>query len=94
MTTAKKIATTEKAKPPVRSLRSGGLLYAKIWERQTDEHGAFYSATFERRYKTKTGEWATTHSFGREDLLALSKLASQAHTEIEELLASSEPREQ
>ncbi len=85
-TTTKKAGSTEKARPPVRTLRSGALLYAKIWERQNDKHGAFYSVSFERRYKGKDGQWGSTHSFGREDLLALSKLASEAHTEIMHLL--------
>jgi hypothetical protein len=58
-----------------------GLVYAKIWERQT-EKDALYSGSFERRYKGKDEQWASTYSFKREDLLALAKLADQAHTEI------------
>lgn len=68
------------SKPPVATLRDG-LVYAKIWERHT-EKGAFYSVSFERRYKGKDEQWASTYSFNREDLLALAKLADQAHTEI------------
>jgi hypothetical protein len=79
------MTTTEKSKPPVRTLRTGGLLYAKIWERTT-EKGAFYSVSFERRYKAANGKWATTHSFGKDDLLFLAKLADQTHTEIMNLL--------
>lgn len=86
MTTSKKAGSAEKARPPVRTLRSGAVLYAKIWERQIVDRGAFYSVSFERRYKGKDGKWSTTHSFGRDDLLALSKLAEQAHTEIMHLL--------
>jgi hypothetical protein len=70
---------TEK-RPPIITLRDG-LLYAKIWERQT-ENGNFYSVSFERRYKGKDEQWASTYSFGRDDLLALAKLADQAHSEI------------
>ena len=84
-TTTKKAGSAAKAKPPVRTLRSGASLYAKIWERQT-ENGTFYSVSFERRYKGKDGKWASTHSVGRDDLLALSKLAEQAHMEIVDLL--------
>jgi hypothetical protein len=79
------MTSTEKAKPPVRTLRAGGLLYAKIWERAT-EKGTFYSVSFERRYKAANGKWATTHSFSKDDLLSLAKLADQAHTEIRDLL--------
>jgi hypothetical protein len=76
--------TPEKnGKPPVATLRDG-LLYAKIWERQT-ENGAFYSVSFERRYKGKDEQWASAFNFNRDDLLGLAKLADQAHTEIARL---------
>ena len=64
------MSDTEKiSKPPVATIRHG-LLYAKIWERQTD-NGRFYNVSFERRYKGKDGEWwASAYNFNRDDLLA------------------------
>jgi hypothetical protein len=76
-------ATTETAKPPVAKLRLG-LLNASIWQRTTDK-GAFYSVSFERRYKDGQGNWQSTHSYDAGDLLVLAKLADQAHTKIVEL---------
>jgi len=81
--TSKKKQSTEPAKPPVAKLRLG-LLNASIWERTT-EKGTFYSVTFERRYRDSNGEWQSTHGYDANDLLALSKLADQAHSRILEL---------
>jgi hypothetical protein len=79
--------TTEKtAKPPVAKIRAG-LLNADIWERKT-ESGTFYSATFQRRYRDSNGKWHSTQSFDHIDLLALSKLADQAHSKIAEIKAA------
>lgn len=75
--------TSETANPPVAKLRIG-LITASIWERILPD-GTFYSASFERRYRDKEGQWHTSHSFNTEELLALSKLADQAHSRILEL---------
>jgi hypothetical protein len=83
---SKKKQSTETAKPPVAKLRLG-LLNASIWERTT-EKGTFYSVTFERRYRDSEGNWHTTHGYDASDLLALSKLAYQAHSRILELRPS------
>jgi hypothetical protein len=76
----------ETANPPVAKLRIG-LINANIWQRNTDGN-AFYSVSFERRYKDGKGNWASTHSYNPEDLLVLAKLADQAHTEISKLRAA------
>ena len=78
--TATKPAATDTNKPPVARLRIG-LINASIWERATDK-GTFHSVSFERRYKDAAGNWQTTHSFDTSDLLALAKLADQAHSKI------------
>lgn len=64
---------------PVHELRLGGIK-AAIWRNET-ETGVRYNSTFERVYRD--GEtWRSTSSFGRDDLLLLSKLADQTHTWI------------
>ena len=75
--------TTGAKNPPVDKLKVGSV-YASIWQRVT-EKGIFFSVTFERRYKDAQGKWQSTQSFSGEDLLALSKLADQAHTKTLEL---------
>jgi hypothetical protein len=82
-TNTSKKSSTETAKPPVAKLRLG-LINASIWERTT-ENGKFHSVTFERRYRDAGGQWHSTHSYDASDLLTLSKLADQAHTEITRL---------
>ena len=73
---------TQSAKPPIAKRRLG-LIFAAIWER-TGDGDPFYTATFERRYRDKDGKWQSTHSYSADDLLLLSKLADQVHTEIME----------
>jgi hypothetical protein len=75
--------TNAKASQPVAKLRIG-LLSGSIWQRVSQE-GTFHAVSFERRYRDKEGNWHTSHSFDTEDLLALSKLADQAHSRILEL---------
>ena len=72
----------EKSQRPVDRLRIGALT-ASIWENQgTNGEGKFYTVTIERSYRVGEGDWKTTHSFGRNHLLAVAKLADQAHTRI------------
>lgn len=73
----------ETPKPPIAKLRIG-LINANIWQRLTDED-VFYSVNFERRYRDNDGNWQSTHSYNKGDLLNLAKLADQAHTEITKL---------
>ena len=72
----------EKSQRPIDRLRIGALT-ASIWENQgANGEGKFYTARIERRYQDGDGNWKTTHSFGRNHLLAVAKLADQAHTRI------------
>ena len=82
--TSNKAKPAETGKPPVAKLRIG-LINATVWERPTAEKGTFYSVSFERRYQDSDGNWQSTHSYNRDDLLVLAKLADQAHSKIFEL---------
>lgn len=68
---------------PVKNIRIGRIS-AAIWA-NTNEHGTFYSVTFERAYR-QGQEWKSTNSFGRDDLLVLAKIADMAHTWIAQAL--------
>jgi hypothetical protein len=68
------------AKKPAHTIRHGRL-QAAIWRNQNDQ-GVYFNVTFQRSYKNGSGEWHTTESFGREDLLLQAKMANEAHTEI------------
>jgi len=85
MSTNTQTKSTEAGKPPVAKLRLG-FVFANIWQRSTGED-AFYSVSFERRYKDAQGNWQSTHSFNSDDLLVLAKLADHAHTEITKIRA-------
>jgi hypothetical protein len=57
-----------------------GVLQVTIW-RNPGEKGNWYSVIPSRSYK-KGDDWKETESLGFDDLLAMSKLLSQAHTWI------------
>ena len=66
-----------------------GTVKAAIWENQAKDR-TLYKVTFSKRYRDAEGQWKTTHSFGRNDLLLLAKVADQAHSRIVELEQSEE----
>ncbi len=64
---------------PIHEVRLG-LIKAAVWKNET-ELGVRYNATFCRLYKNGE-DWASTESFGRDDLLTLAKVADQTHSWI------------
>ena len=79
-------ATQEAPKQrPAQTIRYGRL-QAAIW-RQESETGPWYSVAFARSYRDQAGNWQSSGSFGRDDLLVLAKLADQAHTWIHRQMA-------
>ena len=66
---------------PTHEVRIGAIKGA-IWRNETTG-GVRYNVTFSRLYKDKEDDqWKSTDSFGRDDLLVLSKVADVAHTWI------------
>ena len=63
-----------------------GRIHVSLWANQ-NEHGLYYSATFERRYKDASDQWQSSGSFGYRDLLSLAKAADQAFDAIAALEA-------
>jgi len=79
-------ATQEAAKQrPAQTIRYGRLK-AAIWRQESDK-GSWYSVTFARAYRDQDGNWQSSGSFGRDDLLVLAKIADQAHSWIHRQLA-------
>ena len=66
---------------PAHKFRDGAL-QVTIW-RNSGEKGKWYSVIPSRGYK-KGDAWKETESLGSDDLLAMSKLLSQAHSWIVE----------
>jgi len=64
---------------PATELRIGNVK-AAVWRNET-EGGIRFNVTFSRSYRDAE-HWRSTDSFGRDDLLVVSKLADQAHTWI------------
>ena len=70
-----------------------GTVKAAIWQNQAGDRTR-YNVTFSKSYRDAEGQWKTTHSFGRNDLLVLAKVADQAHSRIVELEQGEETAEQ
>lgn len=74
-----------KTNRPAHEIRIGAIR-AAIWANQS-ENGLWHNVTFERTYRDGE-EFKSAASFGRDDLLILSKVADMAHSWI----ASQGPR--
>jgi hypothetical protein len=77
---------------PVKTLRLGRIK-AAVWENGADQR-TFYNVTFARTYVDEDKKFHDADSFGRDDLLVLSKLADQAHTFVCERMSSHKSEEQ
>jgi hypothetical protein len=60
---------------PIHKIRYG-VLSASIW-RQEGERGPMFNVSFQRSYK-EGDTWKTSTSFGRNDLLVISLIATRA----------------
>jgi hypothetical protein len=78
--------TQARGSAPLKTLRLGRLK-AAIWENSSEQQ-TFHNVKFARTYMDQDKKFHDTDSFGRDDLLVLSKLADQAHTFVCERLAS------
>ena len=64
---------------PAHEVRLGSIK-AAVWKNPT-ENGVRFNVTFTRLYR-QNEKWASTDSFGRDDLLLLAKVADQTHSWI------------
>ena len=69
---------------PVEEVRVG-TVKAAIWPNPTESGAVRYNVTFSRIYKDAEGNWKSTSSFGRDDLLVVAKVADQTHSRIFEI---------
>ena len=69
---------------PVAEVRVGAVK-AAIWPNTTESGAVRHNVTFSRIYKDADGNWKSTSSFGRDDLLVVAKVADLAHTKIFEV---------
>jgi hypothetical protein len=79
------VPTTEPASSktqPVQVVRLRNIR-AAVWANDT-EFGTRHNVTVSRLYKDDEGQWRTSESFGRDDLLLLAKVLDLAHTWISE----------
>ena len=70
-----------------------GRIKAAIWANQDKDGGRWHTVQLTRLYQDGD-QWRSTHSFGRNDLLTVAKVADLAHTKVCELEASERGREE
>ena len=68
---------TQTNRKPAHTIRYGGV-HVAIWKNE-NEKGVNHTVTVERRYFA-ADQWQSTAGFFREDLLALAKALTEAHT--------------
>ena len=67
--------------PPLQTFRDGAVVI-KLWRQESQEHGAFVSATIGRTYKDPaTNEYKESRSLSGTDMLKAQALLGEAHRE-------------
>ena len=79
-------SSSNSASAPVKTLRIGRVK-AAVWENSGTER-SFFNVTFTRTFVDEQKKFHDSTSFGRDDLLVLSKIADQAHSFICERMAA------
>lgn len=64
-----------------------GSIQLAIWKNTNDKGNAYYSVTFEKRYRDTEGEWKSTSSLNRDDLLVLAQASEMAFRSIHDAQA-------
>lgn len=64
-----------------------GSIQLAIWKNTNDKGNAYYSATFEKRYRDSGGDWKSTTSLNRDDLLVLAQASEMAFRSVHEAQA-------
>ena len=78
--------TSNTTNKPIDHVRLGAIR-AAIWQNVDSQGRVRYHTTFERGYVDQKGDWQSTRSYGRDDLLNLAKVADMANTRIHEIQA-------
>ena len=66
-----------------------GRIKAAIWANESQNGERWHTVQLVRLYQDGD-QWRSTHSFGRNDLLTVAKVADLAHTKVCELEAAAE----
>ena len=70
-----------------------GRIKATVWTNRNQDGGRWHTVQLTRLYQDGD-QWRSTHSFGRNDLLTVAKVADLGHTKVCELEASERDREE
>jgi hypothetical protein len=59
-----------------------GRLKATVWRQDSEQSGPWYTTVLTRSYKDDSGNWQSSQSFGRDDMLVIAKLCDRVHSWI------------
>jgi hypothetical protein len=62
-----------------------GAIQAAVWKNTSQEGHTRFNVTLERRYVDGQGDWHSSSSFGRDDLLTLGEVAREAYRTVHDL---------
>ena len=79
---------------PHRNRSDRNAVKAAIWENKAGDRAPATTSPSRSATATSEGQWKTTHSYGRNDLLVLAKVADRAHSRIFELQRTEDESEQ
>jgi len=60
-----------------------GSIHAAIWQNAGTDGRHYYSVTFEKRYRDAQGNWQSTTSYQRDDMLVLAKVTDKVYDLIQ-----------
>lgn len=70
--------------PPIEHVRLG-IIQAAIWKNTSENNRSRYAITVSRIYRDADGNWQSSNSFGRDELLTLSRVCHLANSRVYEL---------
>ena len=64
-----------------------GPIQAAIWRNTGNDGRSYYSVTMEKRYRDASGNWQSTNSFHRDDMLVIGKVSDKVYDRINDAIA-------
>lgn len=64
-----------------------GPIQAAIWKNAGTDGCSYYSVTMEKRYRDANGNWHSTSSFHRDDMLVIGRVTDKVYDRISDAIA-------
>tara|TARA_E500000318_G_scaffold14854_4_gene14818 strand:- start:26677 stop:26970 length:294 start_codon:yes stop_codon:yes gene_type:complete len=64
-----------------------GPIQAAIWKNTGNDGRSYYSVTMEKRYRDANGDWQSTSSFHRDDMLVIGRVTDKVYDRISDAIS-------